>query len=648
MIRRPLRTKDRIASRPGFTIATLLYLHSCQTADEREVGATVHQNDKGFNALDAAILSSMAEFYTGRGYLTPKQLDLCQRKLVKYHNQVPCTLKSLPNGEPPTRKTVTAEPKVCRLVDGKLWITFPYDSKLVGDIKRTLHSRGFKSGPNGEGKRWEAALSLENVMALEALDFPLAPEVRAWYESKTAPAPDHIDVPGLGGTLRPFQTSGVAYIESRNGRALIGDEMGLGKTVQALAWLQLHPELRPAILVVPASLKLNWAREAVKWMDNPEVEILKSQKPYFVNGDIVIINYHILTHWQKKLRKLKPAVVVFDEVHYAKNPKTLRSKACLALSKAAPHCLALSGTPITNRPIEFFNPIQLVDPTLYPDFWAFAHKYCNAKHNGRGWDFTGATNKKELHAKLTSTIMLRRLKVEVAKELPPKTRVVVPMEITNRKEYARAQIDLIRWIQKNQGQKKADAASSAEALVRIEVLKQLCYKGKTKAAIQWIEDFLESGEKLVVFATHKKTIRDLKEVFGDIAVVLDGSTAPGKRQGVVDSFQNDPKIRLFLGNLKAAGVGITLTAASATCFLELGWTPGEHDQAEDRVHRIGQLADAVTAYYLLAFQTIEEEIAELIDKKRAVLAAVLDGKDVKSSSLLGDLLRGYAKMSVEG
>ncbi len=146
----------------------------------------------------------------------------------------------------------------------------------------------------------------------------------------------------------------------------------------------------------------------------------------------------------------------------------------------------------------------------------------------------------------------------------------------------------------------------------------------------------------MVFATHHKVIDRLMEEFGPYAVKLDGRDSPAAKQAAVDTFQTDPNVLLFVGNIKAAGVGITLTAANATCFVELAWTPGEHDQAEDRVHRIGQEADSVAAYYLVAEGTVEDEIASLLDLKRETLAMVLDGREVESEDLLTELLRRYS------
>ena len=518
----------------------------------------------------------------------------------------------------------------------KITFSFNYDDL---DKVKSLEGRRFHS----EGKFWTAPMNLENVEHLKKWGFELHPQIRK-YLRKTKIHVDQVkevEVPGLKKELFPFQKKGVSFIEAKGGRVLIGDEMGLGKTMQALAWLQLHPELRPVIIVVPASLKLNWAREAHTWMPTPGTQILSGTSPHPIVGKIVIINYDILHPWMNTLLEISPQVLITDECHYYKSPKAKRTKAVMALGKRIPHVIALSGTPIVNRPVEAYNAIKLIDSSIISTRWEYLHKYCGAKHNGFGWDFSGATNTKELHEKLTSTIMLRRKKEDVLPELPNKMRSYIPMELDNEKEYQFAESNFIAFVRGRKGKEAAEKASNAQALTEIEALKQLAVQGKMKQAIGWIQNYLDVGGKLVVFAVHKFVIDRLMEEFGTIAVKIDGSVTGKNRQRAVDAFQTDPAIRLFVGNIKAAGVGITLTASSNVAFLELPWTPGDVVQAEDRVHRIGQ-SNNVCINYLLAADTIEERIAELIDSKRKVLDAVLDGKETEDISLLSELMKEYS------
>jgi SWI/SNF-related matrix-associated actin-dependent regulator 1 of chromatin subfamily A len=549
----------------------------------------------------------------------------------------------------------------------KIKILFPFDRDLIKEIK-TIPGRKYHN--NKSSKFWSAPVSVDAINVLDRLGFTLDPALQKFRSDRLIKPGDvtaNIDIPGLKGTLFPFQAEGVSFIDAKNGNALVGDEMGLGKTVQALAYLQLHTDKRPAVIVCPASLKLNWKKEAEAWIPDSNVEILNGTTPYKTRGSILIINYSILKDWVDDLTSRNLEVFILDEVHYTKNSKSKRTKAAKKIAKHANHVIGLTGTPIVNRPVEIVNVVQMIDKSVIPNKWSFLHRYCGATHNGFGWDFSGASNTKELHQKLTSSIMIRRRKKDVLKDLPDKMRSYIPIELDNLSTYKRAEQDFIEYV-KDQTEVKAKLkmeqlrkeglgdilqiddeklqklkerrAESVNVLTEIEELKQLAVKGKLKSAIQWIRDFLESGEKLVVMATHKFVINELMEAFGDIAVKVDGSVSGVDRDIAVMKFQENKKIRLFVGNIKAAGVGLTLTAASSEVFLELPWTPGDVVQAEDRIHRIGQ-EEAVNIYYLLAKGTIEEEIAALIDEKRKVLDSVLDGEDTDTTSLISELMKKY-------
>jgi SWI/SNF-related matrix-associated actin-dependent regulator of chromatin subfamily A-like protein 1 len=517
-------------------------------------------------------------------------------------------------------------------------LKFPFSYETL-DVIKALPGRTFHK----EEKVWSVPITEKAVQDLVRWGFELDDKLVKFLESKktrTQTISEIKVIPGLSGELFPFQKIGVAFIENQLGRALIADEMGLGKTIQALAWLQLHPEKRPAIIVVPASLKLNWKKEAIRWMTNPKVEVLSGTQPWSTTGDLLIINYDILWDWVTELKQRNPVVLITDECHYYKSNQAKRTKAIKSIGKGIDHVIALSGTPIVNRPIEAYNALRLIDPNLFPDPWKFARQYCNLRNNGFGWDFSGASNTQELHEVLTKTVMIRRLKSDVMKDLPAKIHSFVPIELDNQTEYDEAENGFIEYIRKMKGQDAAMRASNAEALASIEVLKQVAVRGKLNEAMDWIENFIEVDGKLVVFAVHKFVIDALMERFSKIAVKIDGSVSNNDRQSAVDAFQSNDGVRLFVGNIRAAGLGITLTASSNVVFLELPWTPGELVQAEDRCHRIGQ-KDSVTIHYLLATGTIEERIASLIDKKRQVLDSVLDGIETESESLLAQLMKSY-------
>lgn len=426
---------------------------------------------------------------------------------------------------------------------------------------------------------------------------------------------------GNGKQMMGFQKAGLEFLELAGGRAMIADDMGTGKTIQALSYLQYHKDDRMAIIVCPASLKLNWKREAEQWLTtNDTIEVIEGGKNYDISASIVIINYDILGKWEQKLLSYNPKIIIFDESHALKNQKAGRTQVAARVGNAIPKTIMLTGTPVLNRPIELFSQLNIINGDLYPEksFFNYAKKYCGAKNNGYGWDFSGATNIEQLAQELKG-IMIRRTKEQVLPELPEKRRSSIVLPMTNRKAYESQWIAFKEWIQTNRDRKD----SNLEALPKLEYLKQMCVEGKINAAMNWIENFIESGEKLVIFANHKWTIDKLMEKFGDMAVKVDGSVTQAKRQEAVDRFQNDSSVRLFVGNIRAAGVGLTLTAASNVAFLELDWTPGIMTQAEDRCHRIGQ-KNSVNCWYLLAERSIDVTMMQMIENKRNVVDGVMD------------------------
>ena len=522
-------------------------------------------------------------------------------------------------------------------------IVFPYDMEDIAKIK-TLPDRRYVP----EQRCWTSPIKINTLQILKDWGFRLAPELESIYEQSKPENAVKVEnlkpmiIPGLKGDLFPFQGIGVSFLDKKQGRALIADEMGLGKTIQALGWLQLHPELRPAVIVVPASLKLNWLYEAEKWMTKPNCLVISGTKPFKIynEGDITIINYDILSAWLPTLKAKSYKVLIFDEVHALKNSSAKRTKAAKQLAKGIPHVIGLSGTPILNRPIEIYNALSIINASAIPNFKEYTNKFCGAKYNGFGWDFNGATNTDELHRILVNSFMIRRLKKDVLKDLPDKLKSFVPMELNNQKDYDVAERDFIAYVKGTKGIAAAERASNAAVLAEIEGLKQIAVRGKLVAAIDWITEFLETDKKLVVFGVHKFVIDAIMEAFPNVSVKVDGSTSMEQRNKNVDAFQDNPKVRLFVGNIQAAGQGLTLTAASDVVFLELPWTPSLVSQAEDRCHRIGQ-KDSVTIYFLLAVGTIEEKIARLIDSKRKVLDAVLDGTKTDETSLLAELMKEY-------
>ena len=520
---------------------------------------------------------------------------------------------------------------------------------------------------------WEGYITQKLIELLKELNFVFSPSLQNWDKKE-----DEVKKLSLNlnvEELYKYQIEGVHFLEQKNGRALIADEMGLGKTVQVLSWLKLHPEFSKVLVICPASLKINWQREAEKWA-LLDMEILNGTTPHKIKSNDVIINYDILSYWEKHLKLKQFDVIIFDEAHYIKNNKAKRTKAFKRLVKSVPRLIALTGTPIENKPIEIYNIVKVIDPSIFPDATDFAVEFCGAKKTRFGWDKNGATNTLRLNKILSSSIMIRRKKVDVLKDLPEKQIIKVPFEINNRIEYDQAETEFVEFLKKKFNtenlteeileelkqfakrndievseelttdeirlikEHKFERIASAPVLAQIELLKQLAVKGKIDQIIEWIENFLESGEKLVVFAVHKKVVSQLMEKFKHIAVKVDGSVSQKQRQEAVDKFQKDVKTRLFIGNIKAAGVGITLTAASNAAIIEFPWSPGELNQAADRIHRITQTKQ-VTIWNLVGESTIEEKIITLLKKKEKVITKILDGKQYEDQSILMDLFKSY-------
>ncbi|HEX3511555.1 MAG TPA: DEAD/DEAH box helicase [Solirubrobacteraceae bacterium] len=442
-----------------------------------------------------------------------------------------------------------------------------------------------------------------------------------------------LEVARLQGELKPFQRAGVAYALERR-RAFLADEQGLGKTIQALAALEAD-DAYPAAVVCPASLKLNWLREIERWLPHRSTRALTGRSAGAGGtADITVLNYEIAGARGEELRRRGLRALVIDESHYCKNARAKRTQAVAELAGGVADdglVLALTGTPVVNRPAELIPQLRILGRLA--DFGS------GAKFGER---FRGADAHVRLHWHLRARCLVRRLKIDVLPQLPEKTRAVVPIELDNEPEYRLAERDVVAWLQSQpldlrELDARVAAALRAERLVRLNALKLLAARGKLRGALAWLHDFCSSGERLVVFAHHREVQQRLLEHFGDALHIL-GSDSPAARDRALRAFQEEDGHRLIVCSIDVAGQGLTLTRASNVAFLELDWTPAKHDQAEDRCHRIGQ-HDAVNAYYLLAAQTVDETIASLLERKRAVIGAVTDGVQDEDAGVAEALVR---------
>jgi hypothetical protein len=445
-----------------------------------------------------------------------------------------------------------------------------------------------------------------------------------------------LQIPNLGGELKPFQRAGVAYLLAQR-RAFLADEQGLGKTIEALATLEADGAF-PAIVVCPASLKLNWLRELERWLPHRAAQALSGNGggAPVAPADITVVNYDIVAPRLGELCALQPRALVLDESHHCKNAAAKRTRAVQRLSSVVPReglVLALTGTPVVNRPAELISQLRILG--RLEDFGSGVRF---------GQRFRGPDAHPRLHWHLRARCFARRLKADVLPQLPAKTRAVVPVALDNEPEYRLAERDVIAWLQTQpldlrELDAKVAAALRAERLVRLNALKLLAARGKLHAALTWIHDFCASGERLVVFAHHREVQRAVLARFPGALHIL-GDDSHVAREGAVQDFQADDRRgnQLIVCSIEVAGQGLTLTRSSNVVFLELDWTPARHDQAEDRCHRIGQ-RDAVTASYLLAAGTVDETISTLLERKRAVIGAVTDGREEDAEGVVDAVIR---------
>lgn len=477
------------------------------------------------------------------------------------------------------------------------------------------------------GKKWTALATQANIDHLVASDFVPSDSVKAIWENKPVfmerkQIMADIDTSLLDPRILPYQLEGVRWLEANKATGVVGLPVGLGKSNIAISYATLHKEIRPVLVVCPACVKYNWQREIKMWAKEDAI-ILSSKNPESISKKArwVIINYDILTAWENELMKAGFKYLIGDESAYINNPSAKRTKSFVRIARMLPHKVFLSATPIRNRPAEFFTVLNLVDPKTFKNRYKYLNRYCNPQYNGFAWTYKGLTNEVELY-NFVQKVMFRKRKEDVLKDLPRKHKIIVPfaLDSVSKKQYDKASESFVNWVHQTQGKKMADGKR------HIETLRQLAYIGKRDGTMEWISNFLDSGEKLVVFAWHTDAINDIANMFKDMAVVVDGRTSSIQKQKNIDEFQNNPDIKLFIGQITAAGIGINLTAASSLAIVEFPWTPGDLEQAMGRIDRIGQKSPVISFYYLVGAGTVDEDTAMLLDEKSEMLDKTLDGK----------------------
>lgn len=544
-------------------------------------------------------------------------------------------------------------------------ISFKYRPALVEGIKK-IPGRRF----DGSTKEWTVPASsrseldrfLNSIRRYEPVywagednDVPKSAEDLV-YELPTLKP---LDIPhGLKMEPYGYQLEGIQRgLELK--RFMNTDEPGLGKTIQSIATINLADAF-PCLVICPASLKINWEREWSKFTDKKAMVLTDSvldSWPFFYQtglNQVFIVNYESLKkYFVQRIKKSKRFTlrdvefkntinlfksVIIDESHRCKSSATQQSKFTKGISDGKEYIIQLTGTPVVNKPKDLVAQLSILGRMNdFGGYKGFVERYCGGPNE--------ASNLKELNYNLWKHCMFRREKTKVLKDLPDKVRQTMITEITNRKEYVDAEKDLIQYLikYKDASDESIARAMRGEVMVRINILRQISARGKIKEVVEFVKDFQENGQKLVLFCSLHAVVDGLKSAFPN-AVSVTGRENQEQKQHAIDSFQNNPKTDIIICSIKAAGVGLTLTASSNVAFVEFPWTYADCVQCEDRTHRIGQ-KNSVTCYYFLGRNTIDEKVYQIIQMKKGIANAVTGSTEEIQESTV-DLVANLFKEQV--
>jgi SWI/SNF-related matrix-associated actin-dependent regulator 1 of chromatin subfamily A len=428
-----------------------------------------------------------------------------------------------------------------------------------------------------------------------------------------------------------------------NKKFILADDMGLGKTTSTII-AALETGAKKIMIICPATLKINWKREIENYTDRSI--FIAEGKQFSSDSDFVIINYDIIKNFhdaknkeESKILMSKFDLVIIDEAHYIKNAQAQRTKLINDIVKNVERLWLLTGTPMTSRPIDYFNLLSLVDSPSARNWMAYVIRYCAGYQfkvgNRKVWNVMGSSNLEELRDRTSPTI-LRRLKENVL-DLPEKIITPVYLRLKS-KEYENVMGEYYDWYDKNPEESK----SLTVQFTKLTKVRQIIANEKVKETIEIAENIIEQGKKVIIFCNFTESLNMIKEHFGKTAVKLDGSMSQKERQLSVDEFQNNEKIKVFVGNIKAAAVGITLTAAEVVIFNDLSFLPSDMAQAEDRAYRYGQ-KNNVLVYYAIYDNTIEKIIYDIVNEKKKVIATVM-GDNQDTSDAAEEILKKINKL----
>ncbi len=539
-------------------------------------------------------------------------------------------------------------------------VKFQYKPWLVDAIKK-IPGASFRN--KGGEKFWHVPARSESELFTLARSINhnsgrVAPEVRHVEIGEIEPLPELTTSIDLKMQLFSYQRNGVQYGINKK-KFINGDDMGLGKTAQSIATL-VGGGAKCILIICPATLKENWKREWKMWTGRDAVILTDRTKntwPQYYNvglSNVFIVNYESLKKYFVKAIN-KPAnkplrlnhivfhdtinlfdAVVLDEIHRAKDLRTQLTKFCKGIATGKEWIMGLTGTPVVNKPKDLVSQLGIIEIlSSFGGYTKFVDRFCQG--------YSQASNLRELNYLLHKNGFFRRLKKDVLQDLPDKMRNIFRVEITNRQEYVKAENNLVSYLRDNLQKTEGEITKAlrGEAMVLIGILKKISARGKIAAVVEMINEVIDGGEKIIVFAWHKEVVRSIQEaVPGSLTIVGDNSLK--ERQYAVDTFQNNPDSKVIICNIQSGGVGITLTASSRVAFIELPWHPAHADQAEDRAWRIGQ-KNSVDCRYLLGMNTIDDYIYKIIDKKRAIVSQVTGAENEIETSVIDEFINLFSK-----
>lgn len=551
---------------------------------------------------------------------------------------------------PPSPFCVTITPNCFKLA-------FPYHPRLVELVKRIPSvKQNIRAAYIADEKAWKVSLQDKEYVRMMA-DWAVQTKIcsRVQHKVTTREYNDYTipDLPKLtvphGLLLEPYeyQKEGIAYALQHK-RCIFGDQPGLGKTLQAIGTVTIA-KAYPCLVICPAALKINWQREFKKFAGKNALILDDRNKAswhrFFETKccNIFITNYESLkkffvlkvkeeARFTMKPIEFDPRIslfksVVIDESHKCKSTKTQQSKFVEGICKGKEYILELTGTPVVNNNTDLIQQLKIMGRLEdFGGYKYFVERFCDGPKQ--------SSNVKELNWRLSSTCFFRREKAKVLTQLPDKSRQYIEVDISNRKEYDKAEANLIQYLRtyKNADDGKVAKALRGVVMVKMGILKAISARGKIKVFSEFIHDVIDGGEKLIVFAYLKEVVQELKKIFPE-AVTVTGEDNATQKQTAVDRFQNDPSCKLIILNYKSGGTGLTLTASSRVAFIEFPWTFSDCEQAEDRAHRNGQ-KNNVNCYYYLGKDTIDKYMYDIIQTKKGIANGVTGTDDVVKENVV--------------